>query len=70
MAAQSLSSLSTFFCESSALVKRNLASSKPARDVKGNQLLFVCMGGTLGGVFGERNAPCLSQRWPSKNEKE
>ena len=70
MAAQSSSSLSTFFCESSASVKRNSASLKPACDVKGDQLLFVRVGGTSGGVFGERNAPCLSQCWPSKNEKE
>ena len=70
MAAQSLSSLLTFFCGSSASVKRNLASLKPAHNVKGDQLLFIHVGGTSGGVFGERNAPCLSQHRPSKNEKE
>ena len=69
VAAQSSRSLSIFLCESSASVKRNSASSKSARDVKGDQLSSAFVAGGSGGVFGEINAPCLSQHRPVEDEK-
>jgi hypothetical protein len=47
----------------------NPASSKPARDKKGDQLLSVLAVGTSGGVFGGTGVPYLLQRRPVKNKE-
>jgi len=63
-------SLSIFLCESSASEYINSASSKPARDMKGDQSSFSLVVGTSGGAFGGTGVPCLSQRWPAESEME
>jgi hypothetical protein len=68
VAAHSSRSLSVFLRESSASVNTNSASSKPARDVKGDQSLFALMVGTSGGASGGMGSPYLSQRCPVEDE--
>jgi hypothetical protein len=47
----------------------NPASSKPARDEKGDQSLLALAVETSGGAFGGTGVPYLLQRRPSKNKK-
>jgi len=63
VAAQSSRMWLIFFCESSASVNRKSASSKPTRDVKGDQSFSAFGVVNSGEVFGGINAPFLSQRW-------
>ena len=64
IAAHSSRSLSTFLCESSASENMNSASSKPVREVKGDQSSSALMVRTSGGVFGGTGSPYLSQHCP------
>jgi len=49
-------------------VNINSASSKPAREVNGDQSSSAFVVGTSGAVFGGMDTPCLSQRRPEENE--
>lgn len=52
--------------ESDAVVYRISASSKPVRDVKGDQSLLGLEGGGVGGVPGGRKVPSRQQGLPGR----
>ena len=66
VAVQRSRSLLIVVLESDAEVYRSSASSKPAHDVKGDQLSLGFGGGGVGGVLSGRNLPVRQQGLPGR----
>ena len=69
VAAQSSSRWFTFFFDNSASVKVKSASSKPVRELKGNQSVSDRATGGASGASEVRNSPCSLHRSAIENTR-